>query len=110
MKYTMYQIANMKDSRYGFMRWDFAKKHGFNINDYVSTYDSSIDETDRYVALEKLFTIFNVHRPENFTGHSLSVSDIVELDNCFSTEDGEYKTRYFYCDSFGWQEITEEVA
>ena len=38
--------------------------------------------------------MFNEHRPEDFKGHSLSVSDVVERPDGF-----------LYCDDFGWMEL-----
>ena len=45
-------------------------------------------------ALEELFKIFNIKIPEDFKGHSLSVSDIVEIDG-----------KNYYCDFVGWEEL-----
>jgi len=44
--------------------------------------------------LEKMFNTFNQERPTDFLGHSLSVSDLVEIDGA-----------YYFCDSFGWVEV-----
>ena len=43
---------------------------------------------------EDIYMKFNLNRPDDFKGHSLSVSDIVKIDG-----------KYFYCDSFGFKEI-----
>ncbi len=48
--------------------------------------------------LENLFHIFNEARPMDFTGHSLSVSDIIALKR-----DGEVS--YHYCDSIGFKAL-----
>ena len=48
--------------------------------------------------LENLFEIFNINRPGDFTGHCLSVSDIVALK-----QNGVVS--YHYCDSVGFQEL-----
>ena len=48
--------------------------------------------------LENLFETFNINRPGDFTGHSLSVSDIIALK-----QDGVVS--YHYCDSVGFQEL-----
>ncbi len=48
--------------------------------------------------LESLFQTFNISRPGDFCGHSLSVSDIVALK-----QDG--KVSYHYCDSVGFKEL-----
>ena len=48
--------------------------------------------------LENLFEIFNINRPGDFTGHSLSVSDIIAL------KQGGVVS-YHYCDNVGFQEL-----
>lgn len=53
--------------------------------------------------LEDVFFKFNVEKPIDFTGHSLSVSDVVEI------LDGENKGAYF-CDSFGFKEIDFDTS
>ena len=50
--------------------------------------------------LENLYYIFNQARPEDFKGHSLSVSDIVALKR-----DGVVS--YYYCDSVGFRELSD---
>jgi len=50
--------------------------------------------------LENLFEIFNINRPGDFTGHSLSVSDIIALK-----QDGVVS--YHYCDNVGFQELPD---
>lgn len=52
------------------------------------------------VKLEQLYEIFNLDRPADFFGHSLSVSDIVAIKT-----DG--KVSYHYCDSFGFKELPD---
>ena len=48
--------------------------------------------------LEQQFQIYNTGRPDDFTGHSLSMSDIVALKR-----DG--KISYHYVDAFGFREL-----
>ena len=50
--------------------------------------------------LESIYNRFNVDRPADFTGHSLSVSDIVVLH-----QDG--KDTAHYCDRFGFSQVPE---
>lgn len=62
-------------------------------------------ETEKEPSLDYIFTTFNRNQsgfdiayeptPEDFTGHSMSVSDIVEYP------DG----RLWFCDSLGWKEV-----
>ena len=49
--------------------------------------------------LEDLYRIFNVEHPQNFVGHSLSVSDIVALKQAGVVS-------YHYVDSIGYKELT----
>lgn len=67
--------------------------------------------SEKQPSLDWLFDLFNRHSrastslpatPEDFEGHSMSVSDIIEYP------DG----RLWFCDSLGWKEIqwTEEKA
>ena len=55
-------------------------------------------DSDTGRILENFYYIFNEVRPADFTGHSLSVSDIVALKL-----DG--KVSYHYCDSVGFKEL-----
>ncbi len=48
--------------------------------------------------LESIFAMFNINRPEDFKGHSLSVSDVIVH------HDGASKTAHFV-DSFGFKEL-----
>ena len=49
--------------------------------------------------LEDLYRIFNVEQPQDFTGHSLSISDIVALKQAGVVS-------YHYVDSIGYKELT----
>ena len=100
MNYKIYQ-TDPKTCEYCFDWWDWAKDY-FNFKDYTLVYEGEVPETDTskpdtYI-LEMLFIKFNIARPEDFKGHSLSVSDIVELDG-----------KYYYCDNVGWTEITKYI-
>ena len=48
--------------------------------------------------LEGLYTRFNLNRPDDFRGHSLSVSDVIALN-----QGG--KTECYYTDSFGFYKL-----
>lgn len=53
---------------------------------------------DRNMLLEGLYEKFNINRPEDFRGHSLSVSDIVALKT-------NGVVSFHYVDSIGFQEL-----
>lgn len=98
MNYRILQIKYIEDTKYAFRSYEYALKHGFTLSDYVEVYRGINSEkgSDNYI-LESLFVQFNLNRPDDFTGHSLSVSDIVVLED-----------KYYYCDSASWEEITFE--
>ena len=63
---------------------------------YDEVYGGEIEDKENiFTTLERLFYIFNMEHPSDFRGHSLSVSDVVYLDG-----------KYYYCDSFGYKELT----
>ena len=55
---------------------------------------------DDHTVLEDLFIRFNLQRPEDFHGHSLSVSDVVVLKR-------EDEIRSYYTDSFGFEQLPD---
>lgn len=62
---------------------------------YTGTLDGNGSADEK---LEALFETFNVNRPEDFKGHSLSVSDIVALKQAGAVS-------FHYCDSAGFSEV-----
>jgi len=66
-----------------------------NVMNYEMTYYGPLA---RDTSLDDLYYIFNAKRPEDFYGHSMSVSDVVVIDKNGRTES-------FYVDSFGFRTI-----
>lgn len=99
MKTRIYQIIPELDAhRIKFMGSADMRRHYGDIlpaEIYGRVYDGVLQTQD----LEEIFKIFNIEQPTGYRGHSLSVSDIVEL------EDDNGKCRFFYCDVFGFQEV-----
>lgn len=58
-------------------------------------------EEPRPMTCEDVYMVFNVQRPSDFTGHSLSVSDVVVFRN------GADASAWF-CDSIGFTDITSQ--
>lgn len=97
MKYKIKQIKDLKNCDYAFEHYDWCKDK-INLNDYEVVYEGEIEVTSSINnTLEKLFEIFNIRHPEDFKGHSLSVSDIVEIDG-----------NNYYCDAFGWVKLEDK--
>ena len=95
----IFQIDTTKDKKHAkFMPFDFVKEFDFSI--YKEVWSGELDISN----LDDIFRIFNVEHPSDFKGHSLSVSDIVQIVNSdTNTPDG-----YYYCDSIGWKKIDIE--
>jgi hypothetical protein len=62
---------------------------------YRVAYDGQLDTND----LEAIYTRCNVNHPPGYDGHSLSMSDVVELYDAEGSE-------FHYCDRFGFQKIS----
>ena len=82
--FGIYQLRNdMKGRRdYSFVSMDFLRKHGMEVGaeNYELVYAAPIPDNaskDTAVLLEQIYERFNIDRPEDFVGHSLSMSDVV---------------------------------
>jgi hypothetical protein len=97
VKYQIMQIEDVEHCDYAFCGYKGAK---FNIEDYSVVYEGEIDRVDEQDIdiCEILFYMFNVVKPKDFHGRSLSISDVVLII------DGQYITKY-YCDTVGWVKI-----
>lgn len=118
MRVKIYQVRNDIDEKrdLSFMDYRLACKFIKKLNnisdndefvfrDYLSQYYETVydyEETENMTNEELLDTViwpkFNrgtsPKTPDDFKGHSLSTSDIVDLDG-----------KLYYCDSFGWIDI-----
>ena len=65
-----------------------------NMRNYEAVYDGEVETND----LENIYAKFNVEHPEGFTGHSLSMSDVVELYDDAGSE-------FHYVDRIGFKQI-----
>lgn len=65
-----------------------------------SIYDKLYDGEVECKTVEEIYTKFNIDHPEDFKGHSLSVSDVVEI---YESEDAE--SGFYFCDRVGFEEI-----
>lgn len=70
----------------------------FRVEDSIDTYyRDDFKQAYQYEGndkLEEIFEKFNINRPEDFQGHSLSVGDIVSIDD-----------KLYICCNFGWKDI-----
>lgn len=68
-----------------------------SLEDYRIAYDGQLDTNN----LEAIYTRCNMNHPPGYAGHSLSMSDIVELYDANGSE-------FHYVDRFGFQKISFE--
>ena len=91
--YEIWQVAEDKIREFGFCRLNYIIKNYGKVekSNYVKVYEGEVYSAN---PLEKIYEKFNCEIPEDFKGRSLSMSDVVVLNN-----------KAFYCDAFGWEEI-----
>lgn len=66
---------------------------------YQQVFDGTVDTND----LEALYAKFNIDHPPGYTGHSLSMSDVVELYD-------ELASTFHYVDRFGFKQVDFEPS
>lgn len=93
-KCEIYQITEDKEREFAFRGYDAIIKNYGKIDkaNYKKVYECQIDVT----SIDEVFEKFNLNIPAGFTGHSLSVSDVIILDG-----------NAYYCDHFGWQVVIQ---
>ena len=98
--FSIYQLKGGNETLdYRFEPLDSIHRNGLSVKpeNYELVYEAPMTEKDN---LESIYTRFNVDRPADFTGHSLSVSDIVVLHQ-------SGKDTAHYCDRAGFSEVPE---
>ena len=97
IKYRIHQIKDPANTDYAFRAYDPEK---FCFLDYECVYEGEFtDDTKTATEIcEVIFYLFNMCRPADYKGHSLSMSDVIELDTGVSK-------RLYYCDTCDWRWI-----
>lgn len=98
--FSIYQMKRGDETLdYRFEPLDAIRRNGLSVDpaNYELVYTAPLTERDD---LESIYTRFNIDRPADFKGHSLSVSDIVVLHQ------GGTDTAH-YCDRFGFSQVPE---
>ena len=106
--YRIYQIRNDLPDRHERMFQNLAtlQLDGKDVisDVYSAVYEGSLDGTESgksaQQVLDSLFEKFNIAHPDDFRGHSMSVSDVVVLQ-----ENGVEKA--YYVDSLGFKEVPQ---
>ena len=101
-RYAIFQIdENGKGREYLFFNMDFIQKKGMEVegSDYELIYSGRLGQRED---LNTIYEKFNLNHPEGYTGHSLSVSDIVVINR------GGQVSAHFV-DSFRFTELPDFV-
>ena len=100
--FAIYQLRDSEDTaQLRFMNADYLAQKGLSTQkeNYAAVYAGDLDRRgDTQDKLNELYETFNIRRPEDFRGHSLSVSDIVALK-----QNGVVSCHYV--DSWGFKEL-----
>ena len=98
----IFQLKNIHHNRA--VRWQSlanytAEKGAPSAADYDRVYECTraalcIPGPDPETVLEHIYSVFNIHKPRDFKGHSLSVSDVVTLDGAA-----------YYVDVYGFKRL-----
>ena len=99
--YKIYQIKSGEEYHYKRFEGLERQPEPVNVRDYDLVYQGSLSAIgETTVMLESLFDKFNTDHPADFTGHSLSVSDVIVIE-----KDGEQAA--YFCDSIGYKELPD---
>lgn len=98
INFKLHQIKNIADCPYSFMGINFAEKF-IDFKDYKKTYEGelSIHPDTITEVLDLIFHLGNTGELPDYRTRSISVSDIIEIDD-----------RFFYVNTIGFREICFE--
>lgn len=104
MKIKIYQInMGRDDNRVAFVKYEHISRFTGTQDIDSSIYDCVFDSDVNCNNLEDVYNMFNLDQPEDYTGRSMSVSDVVEVVESESVDLG-----FYYCDSVGFKKIDFE--
>ena len=102
-RYVIYQVR--ADVPFAFLNWKLANNMAdWSFKPYRSVQNGYEEAADDMNLLGYLFETFNINRPEGYRAHSMSVSDVIFVEDIEAN-----KKKYYYCDSIGWKDITKEI-
>lgn len=106
LDFEIYQLRGGEETRdYRFEPFQQIMKRSLKpeFENYIKVYEGGFsilptDSNDVRTRLEAVFQKFNTDRPDDFKGHSLSVSDVVVMDD-----------KAYYVDGFGFQPLEDFI-
>ena len=104
MEIKIYQINIDRDyNRVAFANLEALERYQGTSEIDSTIYDEVFSGTVDCSELEDVYRMFNVDRPEGYTGRSLSVSDVVQI-----TAGRDPAPGFYFCDSFGFEKVRFE--
>ena len=101
--FDIYQLKDTAETRYmQFVSMESLKRQGKAVDqsNYDHMYSGKLFQGE---TLDSIYERFNLHHPQDFRGHSLSISDVIVLH-----QNGQDQA--FYVDSFGFKQVPEFFA
>ena len=98
--FTIYQLKDTEETRdYRFKPYYRLRAVGLKLDpaNYEAVYTAPLSPD---MSLDNIYALLNINRPADFTGHSLSVSDVIVIH-----KDGQHTA--YYIDSFGYKYVPE---
>ena len=101
MKIRIYQINLERDTnRVAFESLELLERYQGSREIDSAIYDKTYEADVSCKSLEDVFRRFNLEHPADYSGRSLSVSDIVEV-----VEDEKLMPGFYFCDSVGFEQV-----
>lgn len=109
MNYVVYQLPTGHDAVYMDLWFvqKYQKEHELSqtdlLHEYQKVYEGDFDNLvsgpdfrhlPKEEMLDIIFEALNIYHPEDYRARSLSVSDIILIED-----------EYWFCDSFGWEKL-----
>ena len=106
MNIRIYQINLGRDSdRVAFQDLEHLPEYQGSANVNSALYDCVFEGDVDCATLEDVFRVFNLEHPAEYTGRSLSVSDVVEIP-----EDQGVEAGFYFCNSIGFPRVEFDPA
>lgn len=101
MEINIYQVNSDRDkNRVLFMDLQYLEKYQGDPDVDCEIYDKVFSGKVECKTLEDVYVLFNTKLVENHHGHSLSVSDIVEV-----VDDSDVDEGFYFCNNFGFTRV-----
>ena len=101
--YELYQLKDTPECRYlMFLSFNRLSRLGVPVrgSHYNKVYSGTLKSGED---LDSIYERFNLYHPDDFRGHSLSVSDVIVLHK-------DNRDQAYYVDSFGFRQVPEFFA